>query len=222
MNTKTLKDLFLDELADMYDAEKRIVKALPKMAKAATCTELKTAIENHLKETLGHVTKLEQVFQCFGLPAKGKTCEATKGLLEEGDEIAADFKGSPAINAALISAAQKVEHYEMASYGCLHEWAGLLDNEEAAELLEAILDEEKSANESLTKLARTNSNEEALGGSAQQDSNGRGSSNLETGRGGVRRPDTTGNRAVSMRRKIETPGSRERGFATQIAQKPRK
>ena len=163
MNPKTLKDLFLDELADMYDAEKRIVKALPKMARAATCTDLKGAIEKHLQETLGHVAKVEQVFQCFGLEAKGKTCEATKGLLEEGDEIAADFKGSPAINAALISAAQKVEHYEMASYGCLHEWAGLLGNRKAAGLLETILNEEKAANDGLTKLAVAKSNLEALG-----------------------------------------------------------
>lgn len=162
MNTKTLKDLFLDELADIYDAEKRLVKALPKMAKAATSVDLQEAIETHLRETKGHVTKLEQVFQSFALPAKGKTCEATKGLLEEGEEIAADFKGSPTINAALIAAAQKVEHYEIASYGCLHEWAGMLGNKEAAGLLKKILDEEKAANESLTVLARTGSNQEAL------------------------------------------------------------
>ena len=160
---KTLKDLFLNELADMYDAERRIVKALPKMARAATCEDLKKAIQSHLKETEGHVKKLEQVFHSFDEKARGQTCEATVGLLEEGDEIAADFKGSPAINAALISAAQKVEHYEMASYGCLHEWAGLLGNEQAAGLLQQILDEEKAANEALTNLARDSSNEEALG-----------------------------------------------------------
>jgi ferritin-like metal-binding protein YciE len=160
---KTLKDLFMDELADRYDAERRMVKALPKMAKAATCPDLKAAIQSHLKESEGHVTKLDQVFRCFDQKAKGKTCEAIVGLLEEGDEIAAEFKGSPAINAALISAAQKVEHYEIASYGCLHEWAGLLGNEEAASLLEEILDEEKAANEKLTELARASSNEEALG-----------------------------------------------------------
>jgi ferritin-like metal-binding protein YciE len=170
MNTKTLKDLFLDELADMYDAEQRIVKALPKMAKAATCAELKSAIEVHLGETRGHVTKLEQVFRAFDMKPKGKTCEATIGLLEEGDEIAADFKGSQAINAAIISAAQKVEHYEMASYGCLHEWAGLLRNKEAAALLRSILAEEKNANDGLTKLARGSSNEEAIGDSDQTDS----------------------------------------------------
>lgn len=179
---KTLKDLFMDELADMYDAERRIVKALPKMARAATCPELKAAIQSHLKETEGHVTKLEEVFEAFEQKAKGKTCEATVGLLEEGDEIAADFKGSPAINAALISAAQKVEHYEMASYGCLHEWAGLLGNEEAAGLLQEILGEEKAANEALTKLARASSNEEALGVTdakqSDNDSEDRGSAHL--------------------------------------------
>jgi ferritin-like metal-binding protein YciE len=159
---KTLKDLFLNELADMYDAELRIVKALPKLAKAATCDKLKAAIEAHLKQTKGHVTKLEQVFQSFGQNTKSKTCQATVGLLEEGDELASDFKGSPAINAALISAAQKVEHYEIASYGCLHEWAGLLGNNEAAGLLEEILKEEKAANETLIQLAVTGSNEEAL------------------------------------------------------------
>jgi|SRR5665213_879097 len=167
---KTLKDLFMDELADMYDAEKRIVKALPKMAKAATCEDLKAAILSHLKETEGHVTKLEQVFQAFDEKARGKTCEATVGLLNEGDEIAADFKGSPAINAALVSAAQKVEHYEMASYGCLHEWAGLLDNEEAAGILQQILDEEKAANESLTEVARESCNQQALGDSEANES----------------------------------------------------
>ncbi len=161
---KSLKNLFMDELADMYDAERRIVKALPKMAKAATNEDLKEAILAHLEETKGHVTKLEAVFACFDEEPKGKTCEATVGLLEEGDEIAADFKGSPAINAALISAAQKVEHYEMASYGCLHEWAGLLGNEEAAGLLAEILEEEKAANEGLTELARGGCNEEALEG----------------------------------------------------------
>jgi ferritin-like metal-binding protein YciE len=197
---KTLKDLVLDELADMYDAERRIVKALPKMAKAATCDDLKSAIQSHLRETEGHVRKLEQVFKSFGVRAKGKTCEATVGLLEEGDEIAADFKGSPAINAALISAAQKVEHYEMASYGCLHEWAGLLGNQEATGLLQEILEEEKAANESLTELARASSNEEALGDSdpkGSQEAADKRSPNL---RRSVSLANTSRNRAGSVSR----------------------
>lgn len=163
MNTKTLKDLFLAELADMYDAEKRLTKALPKMAKAATSAGLRKAIETHQQETLGHVARLEQVFESFDLAPKGQTCEATRGLLEEGDELLAEFKSSPALNAAIIAAAQKVEHYEMASYGCLREWAGLLGNRKAAGLLDQTLAEEKSANETLIQLARAGSNEEALG-----------------------------------------------------------
>ena len=165
---KTLQDLFLNELADIYDAEQRIVKALPKMAKAATSPELKAAFQKHLEETKGQVTKVEKVFECFGVKAKGKTCKATVGLLEEGEEIAAEFKGSPAINAALISAAQKVEHYEMASYGCLHEWAGMLGNKEGAVLLAEILDEEKGANATLTGLAISSSNPEALEASDEE------------------------------------------------------
>ncbi len=167
---KTLRDLFLGELADMYDAEHRLVKALPKMVKAATCHHLKKAIEAHLEETEGHITKLESVFEAFDEEARGKKCEATVGLLLEGDEIAADYKGSKVINAALISAAQKVEHYEIASYGCLHEWAKLLENDKAAAILEEILEEEKAANEILTELARTHGNPEALGESEVTDS----------------------------------------------------
>jgi ferritin-like metal-binding protein YciE len=159
---KTLKNLFLDELADMYDAEHRIIKALPKLAKAATCEKLKAAFLSHLEETKGQVNKLEKVFQSFGEKAKGKKCEATVGLLKEGDEIAAENKGEPTINAALISAGQKVEHYEMASYGCLHAWAGLLGNQKAAGLLEEILEEEKAANGTLNELALASSNEEAM------------------------------------------------------------
>ena len=193
---KTLKNLFMDELADMYDAEKRIVKALPKMAKAATCEQLKAAILSHLEETKGHVSKVEAVFACFGEKARGKTCEATVGLLEEGDEIAADFKGSPAINAALVSAAQKVEHYEMASYGCLHEWAGLLGNKKAAVFLESILEEEKAANEGLTELARATCNEQALAEGGESDSRKTTGKKAVAPRNGTR-PVGTGRRTAA-------------------------
>lgn len=159
---KTLQDLFLNELADIYDAERRIAKALPKMAKAATNPALKKAFELHLKQTEGHGKKVEEIFGCFDRKAKAKTCEATVGLLKEGEEMAASFEGSPAINAALISAAQKVEHYEMASYGCLHEWANLLGNRKAAALLQEILNEEGATNKELTFLARASSNEDAM------------------------------------------------------------
>ena len=197
---KTLRDLFLQELADMYDAERRLVKALPKMARAATCDQLKKAILAHLKETEGHVTKVEQVFQSFDKTAKGKTCEATVGLLKEGDEIAADFKGSPAINAALISVAQKVEHYEIASYGVLREWAGLLGNKRAAALLEKILEEEKAANDTLTELARDGSNKEAL-----EDSDKKGSEETSEDGSGIPR---RGIRPVGIGRNRVLPISR--------------
>ena len=144
--------------------------------------------------------KLEQVFRSFGEKAKGQTCEATVGLLEEGDEIAADFKGSPAINAGIISAAQKVEHYEMASYGCLHEWAALLGNEKAAELLEGILEEEKAANDALTELARASSNEEALGDSADMDSERTSARRPSGSRREIRPGGMSRNRTRSMSR----------------------
>jgi len=189
---KTLKDLFLDEVQDMYDAEQRIVRALPKLAKAATSTGLKKAILAHSRETEGHVAKLEKVFKSCGEKPKGKKCEATVGLLKEGDEIAADFKGSPAINAALISAAQKVEHYEIASYGCLHEWAELLGNKVAVGLLQEILDEEKAANETLNELAHASNNQEALGGSADAESESRSAAK----RPAVRRSAAGGGRSA--------------------------
>jgi ferritin-like metal-binding protein YciE len=157
-----LKTLFLEELADRYDAEKQLVQAIPKLAKFASCKALQERFQTHLKETEGHVKKLETVFRFFDAKVKAKSCEATLGLLKEGEEIAADFKGSPALNAALVSAAQKIEHYEIASYGCLHEWANLLGNTEAARVLEEILKEEKAANASFIELARSCCNKEAL------------------------------------------------------------
>jgi ferritin-like metal-binding protein YciE len=124
---------------------------------------LQAAFLSHLKESQSHVTKLEAVFESFDVRPHAKTCVATIGLLEEGDQLVSEFKGSPALNAALISAAQKVEHYEMASYGGLHAWAELLDNAEAAGLLEEILEQERAANAALKDLALTRSNQEALG-----------------------------------------------------------
>ncbi|MGA2051879.1 MAG: ferritin-like domain-containing protein [Opitutales bacterium] len=159
---RTLKNLFLDELADRYDGEKRLVIAMPKMIKAATCSHLRKLIESHLMETERQVEKLEQVFRLFGEKPSLNKCDATVGMLAEGAEVASDNKGSPVINAALISVAQKIEHYEIASYGCLHEWARLLDNKPAAALLKEILGEEKTANEALIELARSRSNNEAL------------------------------------------------------------
>lgn len=159
---RTLKHLFLDELADRYDAEKRLVVAMPKMVKAATCTHLQKLFQSHLKETEGHVKQLEKVFKSFDEKPRAKKCEATVGLLKEGDEIMADNKGFPAVNAALISVAQKIEHYEIATYGCLREWAAVLGNKDAAVILKEMLDEEKAANQSLIELACSRTNREAL------------------------------------------------------------
>ncbi len=160
---KTLNELFLDELADIYFAEQKLVKALPKMAKAAHHEELREAFEAHLEETKGHVEKVEEVFAAFGQKPKKKKCEAIEGLVKEADELAADNEGCPTLDAALISAAQKVEHYEIASYGCLHEWATQLENQPACDLLEGILGEEKAADEKLTEIARIACNAEAEG-----------------------------------------------------------
>jgi len=160
---KTLENLFLAELADMYDAENRLARALPRIAKAATHEELREAIRSHLAETEQQAKKLKRVFKAFGKAPRGKKCEAIVGLLKEGDGILSENKGSPTINAALISAAQKVEHYEIASYGCLREWADQLGNQTAAELLQEILEEEKAADQALTECARERCNESAQG-----------------------------------------------------------
>jgi len=158
----TLQDLFLDSLADMYYAENQLVKALPKMAKAATHDDLREAIETHLTETEGHVQKLEEVFEQFGEKPHSKKCPAIVGIIKEAEEILSENKKSPTINAAIIYAAQKAEHYEIASYGTLREWARHLAKDQAADLINEILDQEKAADEKLTQLAQTHCNESAV------------------------------------------------------------
>lgn len=150
---QTLETLFQQELQDIYDAENRLVKALPKMAKAATTPELQQAFDEHLQVTKGHVERLQQVFELFGFPAKGKTCAAMKGLVEEGEEVISEMGGSTLGDAAIIGAAQRVEHYEMAAYGTVRAMAEQLGNSEAADLLQQTLDEEKEADEKLTEIA---------------------------------------------------------------------
>lgn len=166
---KTLESLFLDELADMYDAEHRLIAALPKMAEAATHGELAAAFKAHLKETEDHVKKVALVFEAFGKKARRANCEATVGLLEEADEIAEDNEGSATINAALIAAAQKVEHYEIASYGCLRTWAELMGNHRAVKILSEILAQEKAADKKLTLLAIETCNPAADGARGDDD-----------------------------------------------------
>jgi ferritin-like metal-binding protein YciE len=157
-----LNELFLDELKDIYWAEKNLAKALPKMAKAATSDELRTAIENHLAETENHVTRLEQVFKSIDEKAVAVKCEAMAGLLKEGDEIVEETEdGSMTRDAGIISAAQKIEHYEIASYGTLKTLAGVLGYDDAVELLEATLQEEKNADSKLTDIAEGRINQSA-------------------------------------------------------------
>jgi ferritin-like metal-binding protein YciE len=150
---KTLDDLFLDTLKDIYYAEKQIVKALPKMAKAATSPQLKAGFEQHLEETEGHIERLEQVFELLGKPARGKTCDAILGILEEGKSIMDEFKGTVALDAGLVSSAQAVEHYEIARYGTLKTWAAQLGMKEVVSLLDATLKEEEATDEKLSQVA---------------------------------------------------------------------
>jgi ferritin-like metal-binding protein YciE len=158
---KTLQDLFHDTLKDIYFAEKKILTALPKMAKAANSDELRAAFEKHEGETEGQVGRLEQVFEVIGEPPKGKTCDAIIGIIEEGQEIMKEYKGTPALDAGLISAAQAVEHYEIARYGTLKAWAEELGLTQAVKLLDATLAEEENTDASLSKLAESVINQQA-------------------------------------------------------------
>jgi ferritin-like metal-binding protein YciE len=156
-----LHELFLDELADIYNAEQQLTKALPKMAKAAESDELRQAFEQHLEETQQHIQRLEQVVETLDESLKRKTCKAMKGLLEEGDELMQELKDSSALDAGLIAAAQKVEHYEIATYGTLCAWAEQMGHDEAFELLKQTQDEEEAADEKLTEVAENIANERA-------------------------------------------------------------
>jgi ferritin-like metal-binding protein YciE len=150
---KHLNDLFLDTLKDIYFAEKQILRALPKMAKAASSDKLRAAFEKHHGETEGQVERLEEIFELLDKPARGKTCDAIQGILDEGKEIMDEYKGSEALDAGMLAAAQAVEHYEISRYGTLKQWAQQLGMKDAARLLDQTLQEEKKTDESLTTLA---------------------------------------------------------------------
>jgi len=153
-----LQDLFLDTLKDIYFAEKKILTALPKMAKAAQSADLQAAFEKHEGETEQQVSRLEQVFQSIGETPKGKTCDAIMGILDEGKEIMDEYKGMPALDAGLLAAAQAVEHYEISRYGTLKCWASELGYNDAVKLLDATLNEEKKTDAALTQLAESEVN----------------------------------------------------------------
>jgi len=158
---KTLEDLFHDPLKDIYFAEKKILTALPKMAKAAQSDELRAAFEKHHAETEGQVERLEQVFELIGKKAQGKTCDAIVGIVEEGQEVMKEYRGSPALDAGLLAGAQAVEHYEISRYGTLKTWADELGLRDAVRLLDATLQEEKKTDATLTQIAEGVVNREA-------------------------------------------------------------
>ena len=158
---KNLQDLFHGTLKDIYFAEKKILNALPKMAKAAQSEELKAAFEKHETETAEHVARLEKVFEEIEETPRGKTCDAIMGIIEEGQEVMKEFKGAPALDAGLLAAAQAVEHYEIARYGTLKTWAAELGLNQAKKLLETTLAEEKKTDDTLTLLAESQVNQHA-------------------------------------------------------------
>jgi ferritin-like metal-binding protein YciE len=166
MSLDSLDKLFLEELKDVYNAEKQIVAALPRMAKAAETPELKKAFTNHLRETEGHVDRLERIFKELGQAARGKKCKGMEGLLEEGKEILEEDGESAVIDAALISAAQRVEHYEIAAYGCLRTYAQLLGYSQAEKLLQQTLEEEEAADKKLTQIGESGINSAAAAAGA--------------------------------------------------------
>jgi ferritin-like metal-binding protein YciE len=172
---ESMQELFLDELRDLYDAEKQLTKALPKMAKAATSPQLRSAFEQHLTQTEGHVSRLEQIFEAMDEKSSGKTCAAMKGLIKEGDEIASDTDESSVRDAGLIAAAQKVEHYEISGYGTARTHAQMLGNSQAARLLEQTLQEEKETDQKLNDIAEGMINTQATGqGTGRTRTAGRG------------------------------------------------
>ena len=163
MATKTLEDLFHETLKDIYYAERKILKALPKMARGAQDEKLKAAFQQHKEETEGQIERLQQVFESIGKRPRSKTCPAIDGIVEEGEEIMEEFKGSPALDAGLLAAAQAVEHYEISRYGTLRAWAQQLGYKDAVKLLDETLAEESKTDEALTKLA-----EKAVNAAAQK------------------------------------------------------
>ena len=175
MKMETLDELLAEELKDIYSAEKQLLKALPKMVKKATSPDLKAALAEHLDVTEGQVRRMEEVFEALGKPAKAKTCKAMQGLLEEAKEIMEEDASNAVLDAGIIAAAQKVEHYEIASYGTVRTWAKLCGEEEAAELLQETLDEEGEADKRLTELAESLVNPKAEEGAEDENSSSRSS-----------------------------------------------
>jgi ferritin-like metal-binding protein YciE len=228
MAAQTLHELFVEELRDTYDAEKRIIKALPKIARYAQSDELRSALTEHLRQTEKQVTRLEQVFRTIGETPRGKKCDGMIGILEEGNTAIEELEEGPVLDAALIAGCQKVEHYEIASYGTLAYFAELMGHDRAKELLGATLDEEKAADEKLNTIATSEVNREALMRGGEEDmeeddsdmegsESGRGmrrggmsamANERSSGRGSTR--SSSGNRGGSSRGRSGSSGSRSR------------
>ena len=193
MKIESLNELLAEELKDIYSAEKQLLRAMPKMAKKATSPELKTALQEHLEVTQRQVERLEQVFESLGKPAKAKTCKAMQGLIEEATEIMEEDADDAVLDAGIIAAAQKVEHYEIASYGTVRTWARLCGEEEAANLLQETLDEEGEADQRLTELAERVVNPEAEDGDGDYNQGGgsRGGSSSSKKSGGSKKSSSS-------------------------------
>ncbi len=168
MEANSLKELYVDELRDLYDAEHQIIKALPKLIDAASSDELQSALNEHLEITKQQAQRLEQIFENMGEKAKGKKCKGMEGLIKEGSEVIEDNDDEQVRDAGIISAAQRVEHYEMAGYGTVRTYAALLGEDEAADLLQETLDEEKEADDKLTQLAEQINVEAAKGEAVEE------------------------------------------------------
>jgi ferritin-like metal-binding protein YciE len=171
MEKNTLRELYIEELRDIYDAEKQLIKALPKMAEAASSEELRSGFEEHLEQTKGHAQRLEQIFSALGEKPTGKKCKGMQGLVSEGSEVIDEDFEEEVKDAALISAAQRVEHYEIAAYGTVRTYASILDEEDAVSLLEKTLEEEKETDQKLTELAENINTEAASTESRDPDDN---------------------------------------------------
>jgi ferritin-like metal-binding protein YciE len=189
----TLRDALLEEVKDLYDAEKQLVKALPKMAKGAASDDLRTALENHLEETRNHVTRLEQVFEQLDERPKGKHCAGIAGIIEEGSEALEQDAHEPVMDAMIIASGQRAEHYEIAAYGTVIAWAEALELDEVSDLLNQTLDEEKAADEKLTQLAEAGINKAATAGVEEEQESSQG----ETARSHA--PDRSGTRSGRKR-----------------------
>ena len=191
---ESLADLLQDELKDIYDAEKQLTKALPKMMKKATNSDLREAIEDHLNQTMQHIERLEQAFDQLGMPARGKKCEGMQHLIAEGSDLIAEAEDEDARDAVMIAAAQKVEHYEIASYGTIRTWANLLGHNDVASLMEETLEEEKQTDQRLTTIAESFVNQAAADEDDEEE---------ETmGRGGNRRASATRRASTNPRSQL--------------------